>query len=398
MVLEAFSGTTTMTSAAADLLVTRSLRGRACAFLLVSLATCAAPSFSQDETTRTVKIVADACAPGTTPASRDEALRLAREEAVWLWLEGSLGPARDEAFAPLMDYLDTYTASSRIMQVRAEGGRTCVEAEVFLYEWPLRTDAATVLIKTRRTPPSVAFLLIDNDAAAGARRFQENAAFAEKIVDAFRAKGFRIVPPASSRAAFGEREMLAILEAGPAATARFGSDLNADAVVSIEGRMSVRDDGSGTGTLRARAELALLVVSSEDAAVFDKANVAAEVTAADAPTGLEFALNDALYKIRDRSAVAAVLAARGTPADRFDLTIEGVRDLNSAERIAQGLRAFHGVSEADVLATRDGVARIRFQYGGKIATVVDFLEAGGAGAAMHAVRVVDHEMHFKLGS
>lgn len=366
--------------------------------LSMSIAACPALIHAQDYTTRTVKIAAEACAPGTTRVARDAALRAAREEAVWLWLEGTLGQTRDDAYLPLMEYLETYTASSRLTNMRVSGGQTCVEAEIYLYEWPLRTDAATVLIKTRRVPPTVAFIFVENDEVANARRFQENAACSTSVVDALRSKGFNVVDPASTRSLFGERELLAMLEAGPRAMARFAADLNADAVISLESRLIAAPRRDGAGPLQARAELQVIVVSAADATVYEQTSAAAEVTAADAPTGLKFAMEDALYKLRDRTAVAAVLASRGTPADRYDLTIEGVRDLSAAEHIAQGLRAFEGVTGAEVLGARDGVARIRFQYDGRIGHVVDFLESGGAGAAMRAVKVVSHEMHFRLGA
>lgn len=220
---------------------------------------------------------------------------------------------------------------------------------------------------------------------------------AAPLMEAFRAKGFRLIEPADARRMYGERELLAALETGPTALARFAADLNAEAVVCVESRLTAWDQQDGARAVRNRAELKLLVVSASDGATLENFTAAAEVTAADAPTGLRYAIDDALYKIRDLAAVAAVLASRGTMPDRFDLSIDGVRDFAAADGIARSLRRLDGVSGADVLTVRDGVARLRFVYSGRIAAVVEFLESGGAGQPMRAVKVVDKDMQFRLG-
>ena len=351
---------------------------------------------AQDDPHQTVRILSDGRAPGVTPASREAALRAAREKAVRVWIESMLGSPATAGFDPMMEYLDSYTASSRLTDVRVEEARTSVEAEIYLYERVLRTDLATVLLKRRAAPPSVALLLIENDQAANSRRFQEGTAMAAPVVEFLASRGIAVIDPAVARRFYGEREMLAVLESGPAALARFAADLNAEAVISIESRLSADDPGNGLGTVRCRASLNFLVVSAFDGAVSDKSSSVAELTAPNSATGLQFALDDALHKVRNRVVVAAVLAARGGATEHFDLSIEGVSDLRAAEQIAKELRRYHGVGKVDVLTARDGVARLRFQYSGRIGAIVEHLESGGVGPRMRAIQVVNREMQFRL--
>lgn len=355
-----------------------------------------ASSAAQDDANRTVRIVTEGCAPGVTPVSREAALRIAQEAAIRLWVESALGDSWGEEFTPMMSYLDTYTASSRLTNTRLDDGQTCIDAEFYLYERTLRADVAAIRMKSRSTPPSVAFLLIENNEADNARRFQERTAAAAPLIKTFRDKGFRVVEPAEARSVYGERELLAVVETGPVALARFAADLKAEVAVSLEIRLTTRELDSGLGTLRGRAQVNLLVVSASDAATLENTTAAAETTAADAATGLKFALDDALYKIRDRAVVGAVLAARGTAPDRFDLTIEGVLDPVAAERIAQALRKCHGITDTKVLTVRSGVARLQFRYSGRIGALVEYLESGNAGVAMRAVQVVNHDMVFRI--
>jgi len=364
--------------------------------IVVPLVVVAHAASAQAPTHQTVRVSAEACAPGKTPSSRDAALRLAQEHAVRLWISGTLEVADTSIFDPLMEYLDTYVASSRLTDIHLRENETCVEAEVYLFEDALRTDVAAAVFNHRTSPPVVAFLFVENDAAANARRFQEFAELGKPIVQSFRDKGFAIVEPAAARGLFGEREMLAALEAGPPALARFAADLGAEAVVSVEGFFSVPSSSTEDGVLKAKARLDLMVVSAADAAMTEKTVAEAEVTAADAPTGLQFALNDALYKLRDKALVAAVLAARGVASDRFELTIGGVRDRAVAEIIARGLEKCSGVSDSRVLSARNGEARLSFRYSGKVGAVVDYLESGLSGQPLKVEQVAGRVMRFRV--
>lgn len=365
--------------------------------LAALIAFCPAFAFaSSDSPGKSVKIRSEGCAPGTNLAARDAAVNEAKRNAVWLWLEMEFGDTPDEEFRPLLDFLDVYVASSRSLGVRTELGRTCAELEVYLFEWPLRADAAALLFRLRPEAPRIALLCIEEDTAANSRKFQNQTATAPLVAEALRAKGINLVDTASAQGAYTERELMAISGAGEAALARYGVEVGADAVVALDTRLATRKSGVGRGAMRAEAVVNVRVVSTADGRLFYNARSTAEIDSTAAATGYEFALPDAVYKVRDQVIAGAILAAHRSAGPQVRLSIEGVGDYLVAERYAQLLRQADGTSRVEVVSVRGGVALLHFAYNGRMAVLVDFLRAGAQGLPrLEVSRVVGTDMHFK---
>jgi len=352
----------------------------------------------------TTKVRSEGCAEGTTLASRDAAVLDARRNAVSLWLELELGQATGDEFSAVFEYIDRYTASFRLIGVHSDEGRTCVELDVYLYEWPLRADTAAVLFGLRTTPPKIAFLFVEEDTSTGTRKFQAGTRISKLFTDLFTEKGFTIVGGTSGGPVYSERELLSIAGGGDAALARYGAELGADAVVAVEAALSAAPEPQSTGGLRAKAVVTARAVSTSTGRLHEKTRDHAEIDCADAESGFGFALPDAVYKVRDQAVVGAILAARiepGTTAtagvgDHISLNLEGVGDFQVAQRFAEYLRTLAGVSEAAVISVRAGNALLSFTYEGRMAGLVDVLEAGEDGLPkLSARKVAGSEMVFR---
>lgn len=370
-------------------------RRRAAAVVLcLSLGPLALDAAGAESAKDVTKVESEGCAEGTANASRDAAVLDARRNAVRLWLEMELGAPPGDEFLPLLGSLDRYTASSRLLGVHPAAGRTCADLEVYLYEWPLRADTAALLFRLRATPPKVAFLFIEEDATQGSRRFQHQTRSAKLFTQAFASKGLAVVTGGASAGGYSERELVSILEAGPAALARYGAEQGADAVVAVETKLTAaKPQGAGSKGLRARAQVLVRTVGTADARLHDRSQGDAEIDCVDAASGHSFALSDAVYKVRDRVIVGAILASEGGSGQQVRLTLEGVGDFVVAERFAELLRGAAGVSDANVVSVRGGSALLQFSYAGRMGPLVESLTAGGPGLPkLDVIKVAGTEM------
>ena len=344
---------------------------------------------------QSTKVRSEGCAEGTSPASRDAAVVDARRNAVWLWLELELGEEPGDEFLPLLDYLDHYTASFRLLGVRTEDGKTCVDLDVYLYEWPLRADTAALLFRLRAAPPKVAFLFVEQDASASSRKFQAETRVSKLFTDLFAEKGFTIVNSDPSASGYSDRELLSIAGGGEAALARYGAEIGAEAVIAVEVTLSAAPEPTSGGGLRAKAEVLARAVSTSTGRLHDRWRGEAETDCANAASGFGFALPDAVYKVRDRAIVGAILAARPGGGGQIRLTIEGLGDFVVAQRFAEFLGTVAGVRNAGVVSVRAGAALLSFSYDGRMGALVEVLESGDAGLPkLSAQKVAGTEMVF----
>jgi hypothetical protein len=344
----------------------------------------------------TAKVRSEGCASGTNLAARDAAVLEAKRNAVWLWLELEFGETPGDEFLPLLDYLDVYVASSRSVTVHAERGQTCVELDVYLFEWPLRADTAALLFRLRAEPPRVAFLFIEEDRSSNSRKFQDQTYASPLLNEAFRSRGINVIDSGTAQGAYSERELLAISESGNAALARYGVEVGADAVIAVDTKLSTRKSGAGRDAMRAQAEVRVRVVSTVDARLFHEAMGSAEIDCTAPDQGYAFALPDAVYKVQDQTIAGAIIAAHRAAGPQVRLTLQGVSDYLLAERFAKLLRSADGVSGVDVVSVRGGAALLQFAYNGRMAALVDFLQAGAQGLPRLEVnRVVGNDMHLR---
>lgn len=351
---------------------------------------------NNDSPGKSVKIRSEGCAPGTNLAARDAAVLQAKRNAVWLWLEMEFGETPGDDFLPLLEFLNIYVASSRSLGVRTDAGQTCVELEVYLFEWPLRADAATLLFRLRPEPPRIALLCIEADMAGNARSFQGQTKTAKLLSETLRSKGILVVDTAATQGAYTERELISILGSGDVALARYGVEVGADAVIAIDTRLNVKNSGAGRDSMRAQADMNVRVVSTADGRLFYDALSTAEIDCTTAESGYEFVLPDAVYKVRDQVVAGAILAAHRSVGPQVRLTIDGVGDYLLAERYAALLRRAKGVSKAEVISVRSGAALIQFAYAGRMSLLVDYLKAGAPDLPQLEVsRVVGTDMHFR---
>ncbi len=351
---------------------------------------------SSDSPGKSTKVRCEGRAAGTNLAARDAAVLDAKRNAVWMWLEMEFGEAPGDEFKPLLDFLDVYVASSRSLGVHTESGYTVAELEVYLFEWPLRADAAALLFRLRPEPPRIAFLCIESDAASNSRKFQSQTRVAPLFAKAFQEKGITILDPAQAQGEYSERELITIAGSGDAALARYGVEVGADAVILVDTALSAEKSGVGRDSLRAKSIVTVRVVSTVDGRLFYDARSNAEIDCVAAEQGYEFTLPDAVYKVRDQVLAGAILAAHRASGPQVRLTIEGVGDYLLAERYAKLLRTADGTSGVQVVSVRGGAALLHFAYDGRMAALVDFLQAGTTDLPrLEVSRVVGSDMHLR---
>ena len=106
-----------------------------------------------------IKIRSEGYAQGDGPRARDAAEQDAKRQALLIWLDALLGEVIEQDFAPILDRVDSYAQSSRIVELKHEDAGTRVIVEVYVREWPLRVDVAALLAPMLLSPPRVVLLL-----------------------------------------------------------------------------------------------------------------------------------------------------------------------------------------------------------------------------------------------
>lgn len=355
------------------------------------------PDRAQAQSGEPVKVRAEGSARGTNLRARDDAIAAAKSRAVQLWLESLLGSPPSSAFEPIFGQPDYYVQTFRILDLDAREGSTYVDIEAYLHEWALKADAATVLFRERAEPPRVALLIVEERVDEGARRFQGDSRLAAPIQQILEDRGFSTISPDAILRRYSEREILGLITAGPAALARCAREHRADAVVVVQGTLDVKSNTEGVGPLRARADLEVLVAGATTPRLYEHAVGAAEVNCLTADEGLAFALDDAIYKIRDHVLVGAALAGAQGGSSAFELTLEDAPSWEAVEWVGDRLREYPGVVNLEVLAAEQGYGLIRFGYDGSIGDLVRTLEqAQSPSYALEARTVVERNMRFRF--
>jgi len=350
------------------------------------------------ESTGYTRVRAEGRADGTTPASRDTAIAAAKRHAVSMWLELLLGEAPDARFDTMIQQGTDYVDSARLVDLNTEAGETRVDIEAYMEEWPLRADAAALLFQSRSTPPAVAFLIDERLVHTNARHFQQACHAAVPLTEAFRKQRFRIVPPETIDQAYSDRELATLVDSPPDDIRNVGLEFGADTVVVLRCVIEVGPAESGHDLFDAHVDVAAQVIGVHDGRLHENVEAQAAVVCAVPEDGIRFAVDDAVYKLRDRVSVGAALAAEaGEREDLCTLTIEGVQTWLDVERIREHLEAQPGASEVSIVSARRGLGQIRFAYSGRMRPLVEALETGSDRAPGLVVRsVVDRELRFAM--
>ncbi len=344
-----------------------------------------------------VKIRAEGHASGDGPRARDAAEADAKKQAILIWLGSFLGEVSEEDFAPLLDRVDAYAQSSRIIELDHGPAGTRAVVEVYVREWPLRVDTAALLMPMLRSPPRVVLLIAEDGPADPAPSFGAEGTAVKALAKSLRARGIQVEDPGELRERYSKRELLTYLRGGMANIAKFGRENRADVVIAGDVIARARVENPAGPTLRVRATLELSVVRSEDAVLYDSISTEAEVTCRVAEDGARMAIEDATYKGRDAAAVAVVLATPRTPARTtgIELRLDNPYNWREVEQVAVRLRAFEGVREVEVLRARAGIGIIHFEYSGKMSALVEDLKRPfPAGRNIQTRSVAGREMVF----
>lgn len=344
-----------------------------------------------------IKIRSEGYAQGDGPRARDAAELDAKRRALLIWLDSLLGEASEEDFAPILDRVDAYAVSSRIVELKHENAGTQVIVEVYVHEWRLRVDAAALLLPMLSSPPRVVLLIAEEGPGNAVPIFGEEGRAVKALAKSLRARGIDVEDAAKLRERYTRRELSTYLRGGHLSIAKFGREYGVDVVIAGSVVAVTRLENSAGSTLRTRATLRLSVIRSEDAVLYDLIETEAEVSSLLAADGARIAIEDATYKGRDAAAVAVVLAAaRSTvKSAKVELHLDNPRDWREVEQVAARLRAYEGVREVDVMRARTGTGIIRFAYSGKMSALVDGLTRPFPGGRdIEARRVVGRDMVF----
>lgn len=366
--------------------------------IAVGLLLAACGGVYADEAYPPVKVRSEGRVIGTTLDARDEAVRDAKRQAVALWLESMLGQPPEDRLQPMLDHAQDYVQSSRVVTLDTQDGHTHVDLEVYLYERALRADLASVLFQQRSQPPQLVLLVIEEDETSGARRFQSQSRVAPALAEAFRSRGFALLDPDRVLQRYSERDLLGLSSAGASALGRCAREFHTDALVLIDAKLSVTANQAGVGALRAHVVLNASVVGASDGRLYERTRGEAEVNCQAPEDGFRFAVDDALYKIRDRLIVGSVLAGwRPAPSDLFELTLENAPSWDAVERVGDRVRAYPGAAKVEVLTGQHDSGTIRFEYGGSIGELVRSLQQPlRDGYVLQPEVVVNRTMRFRF--
>lgn len=346
-----------------------------------------------------LKIRAEGFAPGQGARARLDAEADAKKQAILIWIDSVLGEISLEPFAPILERAGEYAQSSRIVELNHDGAGTHAVVEVYIREWPLRVDLAALLMPMLHAPPRVALLIVQEDPSHEGPRFGEGAKAVEVLAESLRMRGFHVEEASAIRERYTKRELLTYLRGGQSAIAKFGRENGVDVVIAGNILATVRLENQRAQTLRARATVALDVVGAEDGRLYESTSTEAEVSCRVAADGARMAMEDALYKARDATAVAAVLASASSSAVQpgFELRIENPHDWREVESVAAHLRGVAGVSGVDVLRAQAGSGIMRFQYDGKISRLVEALSMPlPNGQSIEPRRVIENKLLFRF--
>jgi len=151
--------------------------------------------------------------------------------------------------------------------------------------------------------------------------------------------------------------------------------------------VSVAEDQRRTNLFRNRGSVALRIVRAADDAITEELADTGVVESREPALGGSMAVEDACAKIAAKLASGVVMAALFAPEDNaVRLAVKGPSSDQERDDVVAWLAGIRGMAEVEVMNSDAGLIRIRLDYSGGIAALVEQLDRSGY---MRVTRVID---------
>ncbi len=356
-----------------------------------------AQAFAQ---TPSAKIRAEGFAPGVGAASRDRAMRDAERECLVLYFRNTLGIEDISPLRTILDNAPQFIKSSRVIEQQREENMTRVFVEVLPWEKELRAAAAAALRPVLPRTPRIAVLIVDSLPGGALRESGKNGT-AEQVLAASLAKaGFEVLDSIALRETYAPSELLAIVQAAGARTAKFGREIRADAVFVGNATAGLDEKTTVGNTGRVLVTMNLWAVASSNGSLLYNETIEAAVSSARLDEAAAMAMRDAAEKACGEAEVAAILSVAVAPApgaNEMWLTIAAPGDLARMTEVTKVLRFDLGARAVENLRQTPESAQFRVDYEGTTKEFVHALtEKAYTGFRLEPYQVVGNEVVLKL--
>lgn len=342
----------------------------AATILLMSCCLLAVAGQAGDEL---VKVRIEASAPGSGVAARDEAVRNAQRQIVSMILEAELAPCYLPQTEPFIGKAHEYFRSIQVVRQQSEENRTAVEVESLVYRKRLLEDAARFLLPRMADPPTVSLLVVERIGATGEVVPGQGTAEAE-LAKALEKAGLALAGAEDTRARYAPADLAAKILGDVEAASQFAREHLADVVILGESVSTEERSGASANVLANTAAVTLRVFRSSDGKLIEAFAREARVHATDGAEGRRWAIRDACEKIAGEAFLACLLAVIGSPfQDDVVITVERPGSRVRFGEFVDTLKVTAGVGEVEELFYSPGMARIRVEYEGSMAELVDSL-------------------------
>ncbi|HPX87444.1 MAG TPA: hypothetical protein PLY90_07755 [Candidatus Hydrogenedentes bacterium] len=336
--------------------------------LLLALRCPAAPP----EQVFTVRIKASV--EGVGLSARKAALEKAEREALAEAIESIIESADLSRYRAMLDEAPRYIRQTRVLHTETVGQNTDLEADVVLFERPLRHDLATLMLPHLPQKPAIRILFaesIADDSPESGPVFEDG----EKILrERFSDFGFTVKGIHDLLDQY-DMEFLAQVTGGDRESgASFARSCLEEVVIVGASQVFQEAVAPGSNMLRSRAETTLRVFSGQDGKLQDTLYAQAVVQSADPGEGALQAVQDSCAKLAGECIVAAILSGKGQlNGQQVIVTVEQPQEEERITLLLNFLQTLEGVEQATLLFYAPGQARLRLLYPGSMASLADML-------------------------
>jgi hypothetical protein len=326
----------------------------------------------------TVQLTGAGDAPGVGAEARRNAIANARDRLLIGHLEFWSDSAELSKLAPILERSPSYFRNLRVVRQTVEGDSTHVEVQADLLVDQLRRDVSTVLLPSLDRKPTVIVIVQDDFGEDGARSMIEEGVAEKALRKVLRDAGFTVVKPEQLRGVLGPEKLIACVGGADTVAAEAARSLFADAAVIGRATVSVADDSRLTNLFRNRGSVALRIVRAADDAITEELADTGVVESREPALGGSMAVEDACEKIGPRLVSGIVVATLFTPEDdALRLAVKGPSTDQDREDMVAWLENLRGMNAVEVMASDAGLMRLRLDFNGDIAALVEQFDRSG---------------------
>lgn len=339
-----------------------------------------------------IQVRTEGHAEGTGLAARRAAIEKAQEEALIRMIQAivampDLSPVQHMLLQP-----DRYIQRFDVLRYDAIGQTTRVEIDAFINERRLQHDLAEVWLPRLVDSPRALLLVGQQLDAAAPMTLPVDGEAQQVLREGLEQAGISVVGIESLRESYSNERLLEVILGDIEAGRAFARGAAVDVV--ILGAAVSHAESAGPNLLRNRCKVTLRFFRGMDGKMAEARSAFAAVHSAAAEAGALQAMRDACAKLVEEAKVATVITVLGR--QQRDEVLISIENPGSRARLAEltAVIAFAPfVKEVEELYYASDLARLRVDYEGPMAQLVDTLQLNRyAGAKAEVRRAVGREI------